>query len=121
MARFRQVSPLLSAALAVLVVVQMVDLVACADEKAAAASPVGTHADTLAQGGHPVPAPAGSHDDGEHDHASSADCLCHVVFAPTSGIPSAEADRAPEAVQFAVYVATPTEVEPAGLDHVPLA
>ena len=123
MARLRRSLSALAALLAVLVVVQTTDLVACADEATATEHADGSHADPTAQGGHPAPAPGDSHDDGEHGHddGSAADCLCHVVFAPTTVVPDAGADRALEPARFATYVATPPEVEPLGRDHVPLA
>ena len=66
MSTLRRLLPSLAALLAVLVVVQTTDLVACADEAVAAASSE-THTDVLANGGHPVPVPGDSHDD-EHEH-----------------------------------------------------
>ena len=116
----RFVSPL-AALLAVLIVGQTTDLLACADESVAARSSE-THADVLANGGHPVPVPGGSHDDEhEHEEGTFADCLCHVVFAPTAVLPEVGARPAPEPAPF-VYVADGLpEVEPLGLDHVPLS
>ena len=117
----RLVSPL-AALLAVLVVVQTTDLLACADE-ALAAEHGETHTDALASGGHPVPAPGDSHGDGEHDdqEGTVADCLCHVVFTPTGVVPDVGVRPASEPAEFAAFVAAPPEVEPKGLDHVPLS
>ena len=123
MSTLRRLLPTLAALLAVLVVVQTTDLVACADE-AQAAEHGQTHTDApLAQGGHDVPAPGDSHDDGEHeDHEGTfADCLCHVVFAPTAVLPEVGARPAPEPAPFAYVADGVPEVEPLGLDHVPLS
>ena len=122
MTTLRRLLPSLAALLAVLVVVQTTDLVACADEALAAESSE-THTDALASGGHPVPAPGDSHDEGEHEHEEGtfADCLCHVVFTPTGIVPDAGVRPASEPAEFAAFVAMPPEVEPQGLDHVPLA
>ena len=122
MSTLRRLLPTLAALLAVLVVVQTTDLVACADEAVAAGSSE-THTDVLANGGHPVPVPGENHDDDEHEHEEGtfADCLCHVVFAPTAVLPEVGARPAPEPAPF-VYVADGLpEVEPLGLDHVPLS
>ena len=123
MSTLRRILPAFAALLAVLVVVQTTDLVACADE-ARAAEHGETHTDApLAQGGHDVPAPGDSHDDGEHEHEEGtfADCLCHVVFTPTGVVPTVGVRPASEPAEFAAFVAAPPEVEPLGLDHVPLA
>ena len=90
MSLFRRLVPSFAALLAVLVVVQTTDLIACADEALASESSE-THTDALASGGHPVPAPGDSHDEGEHEHEEGtfADCLCHVVFTPTGIVPDA--------------------------------
>ena len=122
MSTLRRTLPTFAALLAVLVVVQTTDLVACADE-AAQAEHGESHTDVLSNGGHPVPAPGDSHDDGDHEHEEGtfADCLCHVVFTPTEIVPDAGVRPAAEPAAF-VYVAdAPPEVEPLGLDHVPLA
>ncbi|OZC01243.1 hypothetical protein [Rubricoccus marinus] len=123
MTTLRRLLPSLAALLAVLVVVQTTDLVACADE-ALAAETGETHTDArLAQGGHDVPAPGDSHDEGEHEHEEGtfADCLCHVVFTPTGIVPAAGVRPASEPTEFAYVADAPPEVEPLGLDHVPLA
>ena len=122
MSTLRRILPTFAVLLAVLVVVQTTDLVACADE-AVAAEHGETHTDALASGGHPVPAPGDSHDDGEHkDHEGTfADCLCHVVFAPTAVLPEVGARPAPEPAPFAYVADGVPEVEPLGLDHVPLS
>ena len=122
MTTLRRLLPSLAALLAVLVVVQTTDLIACADEALASESSE-THTDALASGGHPVPAPGDSHDEGEHEHEEGtfADCLCHVVFTPTGIVPDAGVRPASEPAEFAAFVAMPPEVEPQGLDHVPLA
>jgi hypothetical protein len=123
MSTLRRILPAFAALLAVLVVVQTTDLLACADEAVAAEYTGGTHTDALAAGGHPVPAPGDSHDDEEHGHDEStfADCLCHVVFTPTGVVPDAGVRPSSEPAEFAAFVAAPPEVEPLGLDHVPLA
>ena len=122
MSTLRRFVPPFAALLAVLVVVQTTDLVACADE-ATAAEHGETHTDALASGGHPVPAPGDSHGDEEHGHdeGTFADCLCHVVFAPTGVVPDAGVRPAAEPAAFAYVADAPPEVEPLGLDHVPLA
>ena len=104
MTTLRRLLPSLAALLAVLVVVQTTDLVACADE-ALAAETGETHTDArVAQGGHDVPAPGDRHDEGEHEHEEGtfADCLCHVVFTPTGIVPDAgvrpASDRRPTGV-----------------------
>ena len=110
MARLRRS---LAVLLAVLVVVQTTGLVACADE-ATAAEHGETHTDAHASSGHPVFAPGDSHDDSEHeDHEGTfADCLCHVVFAPTCVVPDAGVRPASEAAAF-VYVPAPRPARPA--------
>ena len=121
MTTLRRLLPPLAALLAVLVVVQTTDLVACADE-ATAVEHEETHTDALASGGHPVPVPGDSHDDEhEHEEGTFADCLCHVVFAPTTIVPAVGARPAVEPADFAFVANAPPEVEPMGLDHVPLA
>ena len=121
MSTLRRLLPSLAALLAVLVVVQTTDLVACADEAVAAESSE-THTDVLASGGHPVPSPGDSHDDEhQHEEGTFADCLCHVVFAPTAVLPEVGARPASAPARFAFVVAAPPEVEPLGLDHVPLS
>ena len=122
MTTLRRLLPPLAALLAVVVVVQTADLVACADEALASESSE-THTDLLANGGHPVPAPGDSHDDGDHEHEEGtfADCLCHVVFAPTGVVPGAGVRPASEPAAFAYVADGLPEVEPQGLDHVPLA
>ena len=70
-----------------------------------------------------MPSPGGSHDEDEHEgeEGSLADCLCHVVFAPTAVVPEVGGRPASEASAF-VYVASALpEVEPLGLDPVPLS
>ena len=117
----------IAALLAVLVIVQTTDLVACADEAAVAEHAGETHTDALASGGHPVPAPGESHQDGGHDHdgpsegAAFADCLCHVVFTPTTAVPAVGSRPASWPAVFAYVGKAPPEVEPLGFEHVPLA
>ena len=122
MSRLRPLVPPLAAFLAVLVVVQTTDLVACADEAEAAGHPGEVHTDGLAGGGHEMPVPGGSHDGG-HDHGegASADCLCHLVYAPTAVVPEVGGRPAPGLAPSAAPTETPPEVEPDGLDPVPLA
>ena len=122
MSTLRRLLPTLAALLAVLVVVQTTDLVACADEAVAAGS-TETHTDVLANGGHPVPVPGDSHDEGEHEHEEGtfADCLCHVVFAPTTIVPAVGVRPASAPAEFAYVANGLPEVEPKGLDHVPLS
>ena len=120
MSTLRRLLPPLAALLAVLVVVQTTDLLACADE-AVAASSSETHTDVPANGGHPVPAPGDTHDGGHGDHEGTfADCLCHIVFAPTTIVPVVGARPTAGLVAFVHVVGAPPEVEPSGLDHVPL-
>ncbi len=120
MTRLRHLAPTLAALLALLVVVQTTDLVACADEADATEHLDGSHADPSAQGAHPAPAPGETHDESGHGEESIADCLCHVVFAPTAVVPSGDALLVPEPARFGAPVAALPEVEPSGLDHVPL-
>jgi len=123
MTTLRLLLPSLAALLAVLVVVQTTDLVACADE-ALAAETGETHTDArVAQGGHDVPAPGDRHDEGEHEHEEGtfADCLCHVVFAPTTIVPAVGVRPASAPAEFAYVANGLPEVEPKGLDHVPLS
>ena len=120
MERTRRLLPSLAALLAVLVVVQTTDLVACADE-AVAAEHDESHVDPASAGGHPAPVPGDAHDNGnDHQDETAADCLCHVVFAPTSIVPDVGAPPTPASGRFASDAAAPPAVEPAGLDHVPL-
>jgi hypothetical protein len=114
----RFVSPL-AALLAVLIVGQTTDLLACADEAVAAESSE-THTDVLAGGGHPVPAPGDSHGH-DHEDGTFADCLCHVVFAPTGIVPAVGVRPATAPAEFAYVADGLPEVEPLGLDHVPLS
>ena len=121
MSTLRRLLPSLAALLAVLVVVQTTDLVACADEAVAAGSGE-THTDVLANGGHPVPVPGDSHDDEhEHEEGTFADCLCHVVFAPTTIVPAVGVRPASAPAELAYAADGVPEVEPLGLDHVPLS
>jgi hypothetical protein len=115
----------IAALLAVLVVVQTTDLVACADEAAVAEHAGESHAHgVVAQGAHLIPAPGGDHGDdpaGDHDHSGTmADCLCHLTFTPTTAVPAVAARPAPAAQEFAAFAAALPEVEPWVLDHVPL-
>ena len=118
----RRFLPTLAALLAVLVVLQTTDLVACADE-AVAAEHGETHTDAqLAQGAHDVPGPGDSPDDsGKHEDGTFADCLCHVVFAPTAVAPTVGSRPAGASVDLAFVADAPPEVEPQGPEHVPLA
>lgn len=121
MTTLRRTLPTLAALLAVLVVLQTTDLVACADE-AVAAEYGETHSDTpLAQGAHDVPAPGDSHDDQDGHDESGADCLCHIVFAPTGVAPTVGSHPAGEPLDIAFVADAPPEVEPQGPEHVPLA
>lgn len=118
----RLLSPL-AALLAVLVVVQTTDLVACADEAEVAEHAGDAHDHgTVVQGAHLVPAPGGDHDDEpDHDHDGVlADCLCHVVFAPTASFPTVAGRPAPVPAEVAFVLGTPPDVAPSGVDHVPL-
>ena len=118
----RLVSPL-AALLAVLVVVQTTDLVACADEAEVAEHGGDSHDHgVVAQGAHLVPAPGGDHgDEPDHDHdGAPADCLCHVVFTPTAVLPSVAARPAAESEPLAFLAGAVPEVAPLGVDHVPL-
>ena len=119
MDRTRRLFPTLAALLAVLVVVQTTDIIACADE-AVAAEHSEAHADPASSGGHPAPVPGDSDDGHDHDDETSADCLCHVVFAPTAIVPDVGAPPAPTSGQLASNMVAPPEVEQSGLDHVPL-
>jgi hypothetical protein len=126
--RLRLLVPPLAAFLAVLVVVQTTDLVACADEAETAGHPGEVHTNEIAGGDHPAPVlggvsvPGGSPDDGHgHNEGASADCLCHLAFAPTAVVPEVGARPAPGLAPLAAPTETPPEVEPDVLDPVPLA
>ncbi len=117
MRTLRRTLPTLAALLAVVVGVQTVDLVACADE-AQATEHGESYADVAARAGHPTPVLGDSH----HDHEPAApDCLCHVVFTPTASAPALGARPALEPRELAGAFTAIPEVEPLGLDHVPLA
>ena len=125
MSTLRLIVPHLAVLLAVLVAVQTTDLVACADEAEVAEHAGESHDHgVVAQGAHLVPAPGGDHGEDpaeDHDHdGTMADCLCHVTFTPTATVPTVGAKPAPDGTDFAAFVAAPLEVEPEGLDHVPL-
>ena len=127
MSTFRLLLAPIAALLAVLVLVQTTDIAPCADEVAVAEHVGGTHTDVLASGGHPVSAPGSTHGDGEHEHDGApdgggfADCLCHVVFTPTTAVPAVGVRPAAAPAAFVYVASAPPEVEPLGLDHVPLA
>jgi hypothetical protein len=124
MTLLRRVVPAIAALLVALVAVQSTDLVACADEVAIAAHAGDTHVDApLAPGAHQVPAPGGDHNDGpDHGHdGPTADCLCHVVFAPVAFVPAVGARPTRSGEALPAVVDTPPQVGPLGLDHVPLA
>ena len=121
MKTLRHYVPAFAALLVVLIAVQATDLVACADEAQAAQHEGGTHVDAGNQGAHSAPLPGTEHNDSGGDHESPPDCLCHVVFAPLAASPVVGARPAPEPFDFATVVAAPLEVEPLGLEHVPLA
>ena len=124
MSTLRRLLPSLAALLAVLVVVQTTDLVACADEAVAAGSSE-THTDVLANGGHPVPACPGT-------VTTTANTSTRRARSPTACATSSSrrrpcvpevgaSARRPSPREF-VYVADGLpEVEPLGLDHVPLS
>ncbi len=121
MSTLRRILPVLAALLAVIVVIQTTDLVACADEAVAAESSE-THTGALASGGHPTPAPGDSHDDSDRDHDGTfADCLCHVVFTPTAVVPEVGVRPAAESVDYDLFVVGWTDAAAQGIDPVPLA
>lgn|GEM_PF-4630162 len=86
-------------ALAVLVTVQTLDLVACADETEQSA-------------------------DGHTDHGEGttlADCLCHVTFTRTEMLPAVAAAPATPPPPYAPFVTRPTSTDGEAVEHVPLA
>jgi len=124
MTTFRRIAPLLSMLLVALVVVQTTDLVACADEAAAATHVDGYHVDgAVPAGAHPTPSPGGNHDEGRtHEEAPGmADCLCHVVFAPTGFVPAVASSPAAEPAAYAGHLTLHGSAHAKPLDHVPLA
>ncbi|HIG75102.1 MAG TPA: hypothetical protein EYQ24_11145 [Bacteroidetes bacterium] len=115
----RRCVPVLAALLAGLILVQTTDLVSCADE-ATVAQHIEGHLDGAAGSGHPSPSPGGDHEDGDAHDAPSADCLCHLVYAPTTVAPDAVALRTPVRARFATDADRPPLVEVEGPEHVPL-
>jgi hypothetical protein len=123
MTPLRRLAPLLSALLVALVAVQTLDLVACADEAAAADHSGGYHVDgATAAGAHPSPAPGGDHDEGTpHEEAPGmGDCLCHVVFTRTEHLPEVDAAPAAAPGAYAAYLRHLVSADAKPLDHVPL-
>ena len=92
---------------------------ACADE-ATVAQHIEGHLDGAAGSGHPSPSPGGDHEDGDAHDAPSADCLCHLVYAPTTVAPDAVALRTPVRARFATDADRPPLVAVEGPEHVPL-
>ncbi len=97
MALLRRFVSVFAVALAVLVTVQTLDLVACADE--------------TEQAGHT--------DHGEG--TTLADCLCHVTFTRTEALPAVAAAPATPPPAYAPFVARPTSGDGLPVEHVPLA
>lgn len=121
---FRRLAPLLSLALAALVVVQAFDLVACADEAEAAASGGDYHVDgSNGPGAHPSPVPGPEHEEGtpHEDGPGLADCLCHVTFTRTETVPEVAVAPVMPPLPFTPHVEHPASVAVKPLDHVPLA
>lgn len=122
MSVLRSVLPTLAAFLVAVVFVQATDLVACADEAGGAREAGGVHVDAFAQGAHATTAPGDTHNEAPpHDDGPSADCYCHVVFAPTGAFSTVAVEPSSDRTDFAVFVASRPEVESQGLDPVPLA
>lgn len=114
MESFRRCLSPLATFLAVLIAIQVTDVIVCADE-AEAADRAGQH-----EAGE-RPASGDPHEGSHHqDDESAADCLCHIVFAPTTVVPALGGRPAPEALPVALAVDAPPEVEPDGPEHVPL-
>lgn len=116
----RRCIPLLATCLVGLLLVQTMDLIACADE-ATLAQHAESHTDGRAGGGHPAPASGDAHDENGSHEAPAADCLCHLVFVPTAVLPDAVALRIPERARFTPDVDRPLRVAPDGPEHVPLS
>ena len=113
----RRTVPFFAAALALVITVQVTDLVRCADE---VRSEVLSHVDGT--GGDDVHAvPLGHHgpSDEGHDGEHLPDCLCHVIFVPTASLAEVES---PDEVAFRypalVGQLAEGEVPPPG--HVPI-
>ena len=119
MSTLRRLRPTLAALLMVSVTVQATDLVACDDDAETVLYEGESHGDATAQDGPSTPTSGCSHSDMDHGGAF-ADCLCHVVFTPTTVVPEVGARPALESSDFAMAVVAIPEVEPRGLDHVPL-
>ena len=99
MAVLRLFASVFAVTLAVLVTVQTLDLVACADEMEQSA-------------------------DGHTDHGEGttlADCLCHVTFTRTETLPAVAAAPATPPPAYAPFVARPTSGDGLPVEHVPLA
>ena len=118
---FRRFCPAIALLLALLIVGQSTDLLACADEARAAGHAGELHSDASLGGGHPIPAPGDFHADGEHDHdeGAFADCLCHVVFTSTAALPAVPPLGRSERPRAALLPAR-LDAAPAPIDHVPL-
>lgn len=97
MALLRRFVSVFAVALAVLVTVQTLDLVACADETEQAG-----HAD---------------HGEG----GTMADCLCHVTFTRTETLPAVAAAPAAPPPVYAPFVTRPASADGRPVEHVPLA
>jgi len=124
MTLLRRLAPFVSTLLVALVAVQTTDLVACADEAAAATHADGYHVDGAPMAGaHPAPAPGGDHDEGapHEESPGMADCLCHVVFTRTERLPEVASAPAAEPAAYAAYVTPRGSAHAKPLDHVPLA
>ncbi len=116
---FRRFCPAIALLLALLIVGQSTDLLACADEATPSAHH-DTHSDApLVQGAHPVPAPGGDHGDAPAHDDALADCLCHVVFTSMAALPAVPPLGRSERPRAALLPAR-LDAAPAPIDHVPL-
>lgn len=117
MSLLRRTAPFFAAALALIITVQVTDLVRCADE---VRGTVLSHVDGSGdEDAHAVPhGHHGPSDDG-HDGEHLPDCLCHVIFVPTASL--VEVGSPLEvAFHYPAHVGEPAEGEVPPPGHVPI-
>lgn len=113
----RRITPFFAAALALVITVEVTDVLRCADEV------------RLAMLDQPVEdAHSGEHDavHGHHGPVNEShrsehlpDCLCHVVFVPTAALPEVGAPTV-VAFHYPTYVGEVTEADVPPPGHVPI-